>query len=277
LCRRLKVAMLAVLSSLAGCAGAAPPPASQITQSSQIVSVLRARETHFHTVRATGSVEHFGRQGRVRGDLTLYVQLPDRMRVEMSAFGHTASIMVADGTQFLLLQGNQLLIGPARACVAAQLLGIPMEPHEVATVLTGGAPLLSEQLTPPHWESGHYVVEATGEQGARERIEMDLPSDQRGLPAERQEPRLHRVQYFDRDGLRADITYENYRTVANVPFPDRVHIVMPREHADTMVRFREVEPDFTPPANPDLPPDAPRPNPFQLRRPQGIEEVPIAC
>ncbi|MEI8254214.1 MAG: DUF4292 domain-containing protein, partial [Deltaproteobacteria bacterium] len=109
-----------------------------------------------------------------------------------------------------------------------------------------------------------------------ERIELELPGEQRELPADRQTPRLHRVALRDREGMRAEITYEGYRTVAGVAFPERVRIVMPRNHADTQIRFDEVTPNFTVPPNPDDP-GAPPPDPFRQHRPDGATEIPINC
>src|SRR5207248_2001262 len=115
-----------------------------------------------------------------------------------------------------------------------------------------------------------------GDAGATERLELELPSDQHDLPADRQVPHLHRVVLRDHDGVRAEITYQGYRTVQGAPFPDRVRIVMPRDHADMQIRFDEVTPNFTVPPNPDDP-GAPPPDPFEQRRPAGATEIPIHC
>jgi hypothetical protein len=212
----------------------------------------------------------------VRGSVEIFVRSPDHMRVDTFVFGNLVSSMISNGERFTLLQGTQYMVGPARPCVAQQLLGIPMEAREVVAVLTGGAPLLSDRLHAPRWVNGFYVVDVDGPSGSSEQIELELPSDQRDLPVDRQTPRLHRVVLRDGQGVRAEITYQGYRDVQGTPFPDRVRIVMPRDHADTQIRFDEVVPNFTVPANPDDPGAAP-PDPFEQHRPNGAEEIPIQC
>lgn len=269
------VALLASAAIAAHCGGARPPT-HVIREPSTMLEVLRRRETRVRSLRARGSAEHYGRQGRVRGSVVIFVERPDKMRVDTFAFGNLVSSMVSDGRRFSLLQGTQYFEGPARPCVAAQLLGIPMEAREVVAVLSGGAPLLSERLRAPRWEDGRYVVEVEGEAGAHERIELEVPDEQRELPPARQQLRVRRVVLRDREGLRAEITYQNYRTVDGTPFPDRVRVVMPRDNVDTMLRFDEVTPNFTIPPDPDDP-EAPPPDPFSQRPPAGVTVTPIGC
>jgi hypothetical protein len=264
------------LALLAVTACAAPPPRYPIREPDRILALLHARDAHFQSLRARGSADTYGEHGRMRGSVEIYVRQPDHMRVDAFAFGNLVSSMVSNGETFTLLQGSQYLVGPARPCVAQRLLGIPMDAREVAAVLAGGAPLLSEQMHPPRWENGYYVVDVDGPEGSSERIELELPGNERDLPPDQQNPRLHRVVLRDRDGVRAQITYQGYRTVQGYPFPDRVRIEMPHHHADTSIRFDEVTPNFTIPANPDDP-GAPPPDPFEQRRPAGATEVPIQC
>ena len=263
--------------ALAGCSGSGgPPPAHPIRDSATLLSAIRARAARVPSVRAEGSVEHFGRQGRVRGNITIFVMQPDRVRVDTFAFGHLVSSMVLNAEHFTLLQGQEYVTGPARACVAAQLLGVALEPREVLAVLSGGVPLVSERISAPVWENDGYSVRVEGDDGQSERIEFTLPSAERSLPEAEQHPQVHRVVLNDRQGQRGVITYEAYRTVNGIPFPQRVHIEMPRDHADTMLRFDTITPNYTIPPNPDAP-DAPLPDPFQQTRPAGAHDVPINC
>lgn len=267
--------LLALPLALAACAGP-PPPRYPIRDSSRVLASLRARQDHLTSLRATGSADQFGRQGRVRGSVMIYVRQPDKIRVEVWAFGNLVQSVVSNGQEFSLLQGHQFVVGPARACVAAQLMGIALDGHDVVTVLTGGAPLIGDVATPPRWENGRYVFDVTGAAGARERIELELPAEQHDLPPERQEPRLRRVVLYDARGEKGEITYNSYRVVSGVAFPDRVRIVMPRDHVDTELRFDEVQPNFTVPADPNDPESAP-PDPFQQSQPAGTQRTPLNC
>jgi hypothetical protein len=198
------------------------------------------------------------------------------MRVDVSAFGRVVSSMIAGNNQVTLLQDRTYKVGPARACVAAQLIGIALEPREVAAVLLGGAPLLSAEVSAPRWQNGRYVLDVAGPNGAQERVEFELPRDQRDWPPERQTPRLRKVELRDRAGLRAEITYDSYRMDRLVPFPDRVRVVMPRDRLDTALRFDRVDTHYAVPSDPDLP-DAPLPDPFAQRQPAGTALVPLGC
>lgn len=276
LCRRALL-VLAACSAMAAHCGPPPRPAYLIREPSTILQAIRARERRVRSLRARGSVEHFGREGRVRGSIVIYVQQPERMRVDTFAFGNLVSSMRSNGQRFTLLQGQRFYEGPARPCVAAQLLGIPMEAREVLAILSGGAPLLSERMTAPRWDDGRYVVEVQGEDGSSEGIELDVPDNERNLPPERQHLRVRRVVLRDRQGERATITYDGYRMVDGIPFPERVRIVMPRENTDTMLRFEEVDPHYTvPPPNPDIPDEAPV-DVFSQDPPAGAERIPLTC
>ncbi|MEI8256106.1 MAG: hypothetical protein WCJ30_10590, partial [Deltaproteobacteria bacterium] len=129
-----------------------PPPRYPIREPDRILTMLRARDANFTSLRARGSADHYGQRGRVRGTVEIYVRQPDHMRVDTFAFGALVSSMISDGERFTLLQGTQYMVGPPRPCVAQQLMGIPMAAREVVAVLTGGAPLLSEHLHAPRWE-----------------------------------------------------------------------------------------------------------------------------
>jgi hypothetical protein len=265
---------LVVVAAVAGCV--APAPRYPIRDPARILEVLRARDARLASLRVSGSADQYGQQGRVRGSVTIYVRRPDRLRVDAFAFGNLVSSVVSDGTTFAMLQGQRFVVGPASPCVAAQLMGIAMEGREAVEILSGGAPRIGDPVGPPRWEDGRYVIDIHGQGGARERIEMELPGDQRDAPPERQTPRLARVRLWDAQGERADITYNGYRTVNGVPFPDRVRIVMARDHLDTELRFDHVEPDFTVPPDPNDP-GAPPPDPFHLEQPAGTTRTDLHC
>jgi hypothetical protein len=265
---------IALAALLAGCA--APPPRYPIHNTAYLMDTLRARNERFHSLRATGSADQFGRGQRVRGSVVIFVQQPDKIHVDTFAFGNLVSSLVSNGERFTLLQGQRFLVGPARPCVALQLLGIPMEGRDLVTILSGGTPLIGERMSPPRWEHGRYVVDVHGADGATQRIEFDLPPEQRDWPADRQTPLLRRVVLRDREGQRAEITYGSYRQVAGTPFPDRVRVQMPREHVDTQLNFDEVEPNFTIPPDP-VDPDAPPPDPFRVEPPAGAQVQIVNC
>ncbi len=206
----------------------------------------------------------------------IFVERPDRMRVDAFAFGNLIQSLRANGDRFSLLQGRQYVTGPARPCVAQQLLGMPLSSRDFLAILTGSAPMLSDRMSSPRWENGRYVVDVEGDAGARERVEFDVPDAQRRSPADQQDVRVRRVVLRDAQGVRGEITYEGYHLVQGTEFPERVRIVMPRDQVDSQLRFDEIVPNYTIPPDPNDP-DAPAPDPFQQNPPAGAEISTIDC
>lgn len=229
---------------------------------------LRRRESQVRSLRAQGSADQFGAQGRVRGSVFIFVERPQNLRVDTQAFGNTLSSLVSDGTSFTLtdFRSNNFFTGPAEPCVAAQLLGIPLEAAEVVSVMAGGPPIYAENPR-IRWDDDHYVVDVAGTGGRSETLSLEITSAEResAQPAQ-QRPRATRAELRDGRGVRAVITFEDYTTVSDVPFPRRVRVVMERDNVDVVVRYREIE------INPELPPEA-----WTASAPNGMTTVPVEC
>lgn len=232
------------------------------------LDAVRARDTRVQGVRAHASADHFGTQGRIRGAVYIFVQRPSSLRVDTTAFGNTVSALATDGQTFAMADMRQSTFfrGPAEPCVAAQLLGIPLEAGEVVALMAGGPPLL--QGNPRiRWDDGHYVVDIAGQNGRSESVTMEITDAERqSARPDQQHPRPTRAVLRDARGERAVLTFEDYRDVNGVAFPYRVRVVMERDNVDLQVRYDEVE------INPDLPPDA-----FALEPTAGMREVAVTC
>ena len=275
------LALTLLMPACAGCQRGAPI-GGLITNPLRVTTVLTDRANQVRSLRAHGSADQFGRNGRVRGEVSIVVRAPDKVRFDMFAFGTLVSSLVTDGTRFGLLQGTNYAIGPARACAAQRLAGIPLEAREIAAVLSGGIPELGTPVGPVRWEEGHYVLDLRMADSRTNRLELELPDDQRALPPDRQAPRVSRMVLRDARGVRAEITYENYRIIQQQPYPERVRILMAREDVDMQVRFDRIEPGEppAPTASPDddiygTPP--PQTDLFQIAPPAGTEVVMIEC
>lgn len=216
-----------------------------------VLRQVRARDERVRSLRAHGSADHFGTEGRIRGEVFVFVNRPS-LRVDTRAFGNTVSTIVTDGQRFSMadLRGGNFFVGRARPCVAAQLLGIPLESAEVVSMLAGGPPLLEGDAR-IHWDDGHYVLDIAGTGGRSESLQLTITSEEHdnALP-EQQHPRPSSATLSDARGVRAEITFEDYRDVSGVAFPHSVRVVMERDNVDLKVRYREVSLD------PDLPEDA---------------------
>lgn len=242
---------LTALLFTAALAACGSPPRYPITDPAMVLGQIRARDARVQRLRARGSADHFGAQGRIRGEVYVFVRRPD-VRVDTRAFGNTVSTVIANDRTFALadFRGGQFFIGAARPCVAAQLLGIPLEAGEVVALLAGGPPLLEGDAR-IRWDDGHYLVDIAGREGRGETVTLEITASERDAARpEQQRPRPIRAELRDARGLRAELTFQDYQPVSGVDFPRRVRVVMARDQVDLEIRYREVTLD------PDLPDDA---------------------
>lgn len=262
-CDALFVGTLTVVMSCSS-----PPPRYPITDPAMALRAIRARDARVHSLRAHGSAEQFGAQGRIRGEVWVFVSRPDRVRVDTRAFGTTVSHVVSDGRNFTLadLRQGRFYEGTARPCVAAQLLGIPMETAEVVAVLAGGPPIIDGRPT-IGWRDGRYALEIAGREGHTETLTLEITERERqNARPEAQRPRAVRAELRDRNGVRAVLTFDDWAETDGVPFARRVRVVMERSNVDLQVRYREVTVD------PELPEDV-----FDTEMPPGLTRVPVLC
>lgn len=232
-----------------GCSGR--PPRYPITDPAMALRHVTAREERVHRIRAHGSADHFGPQGRIRGEVYVFVERPSNVRVDTRAFGTTVSTLLSDGQHLAMadLRGGNFYLGDARPCVAAQLLGIPMESAEVVAVLAGGPPIIAGGRS-IRWDDGHYVVDIAGGGGVAESLWFEITDAEReNVRPEAQRPRPVHAELRDARGVRAVLTFEDYTEVEGVAFPRRVRVEIERDGIDLMVRYREITLD------PELPED----------------------
>ncbi|MBL8602045.1 MAG: DUF4292 domain-containing protein [Myxococcales bacterium] len=244
------------------------PPRYPITDPEMVLRGLAARDQRVEQIRAHGSADHYGERGRIRGEVFVFVGRPSHVRVDTRAFGTTVSQIVSDGRRFTMadLRGGQFYTGPAESCVAAQLLGIPLEAAEVVAVLAGGPPIYRENPR-IRWDDGRYVVDVSASGGRSETLYLELSDAERerAMPAD-QHPRPVRAVLRDARGVRAELTFDDYVDVEATAFPRRVRVVMARDNVDLQVRYREVSLD------PELPDDV-----FSTEAPPNLPEVQVDC
>jgi hypothetical protein len=143
-------------------------------------------------VQASAKLDHFGAEGRVRGDVLLLASKPARLRMDIvSPFGVTLATLASDGQRFALADKREkrLYTGAATTCNIARLTRVPIPGHVLVTLLRGGAPVLrhagspgvTEALPPPTiaWDGGgFYVLRIPGTRGAKEEVHLAVhPAD----------------------------------------------------------------------------------------------------
>ena len=263
--RRLTLALSAALLACP-----TRPPRFPITDPQMALASIRARDARVRLLRAHGSADHFGAQGRIRGEVWVFVQRPGSVRVDTRAFGTTVSTVILNREALTLadFRGGHFFRGPAQPCVAAQLLWIPLESAEVVSTLAGGPPVIQGDAR-IGWDDGHYNVEIRGDAGVSETIHLEVTSAEReGAQPEQQRPRPVRALLRDARGVRAELEFGDYTEVNGVPFPRRVRVVMARDNVDLVVRYREITLD------PELREDE---DIFDQTAPSALPEVPVDC
>jgi hypothetical protein len=168
---------LAALLACGGCVRVAPPASSPPTADAALER-MRATLTCGNAVQANAKIDHFGEQGRVRGDLMLFAARPARIRMDVvSPFGVALATLTADGMRFSLadLRNKVFYVGPASACNIARLTTVPVPAHVLVDLLRGEAPVLRHvpATTTIAWDSGGYwVLGIPSSREAREEIHL---------------------------------------------------------------------------------------------------------
>jgi hypothetical protein len=247
---------------LAGCPGV-PPPANAITDGQEMVSLLGAIHGRARSLRAQGRADHLGPEGRVRGTVMFFVERDAKLRFDaLTPAQTTAATLTSDGERFALLDAreNRFYTGPAEPCNIARLLRIPLAGNDIVEILLGGTPLVgpagSARVT---WDDdGYYVLRLASADG-RFHQEVHVSGERSRLDV------LSSV-VRDRRGTWFEISYEDHARVGGIAIAKKIHFEMPRQDADVLVRYDDVE------LNVELPADA-----FVQPAPEGLTAQEVSC
>jgi hypothetical protein len=290
----LAAVVLAVLLACAtGCASV-PPPASQVPSATAAIDRLRATASRCTALQAAAKIDHFGKQGRVRGDLLMFVGAPARLRMDIvSPFGVTLATLTSDGAHFALsdLREKHFYVGPASACNIKRLTTVPLPGSVLVNLLRGQAPVLKHEPNAGTvaWSGhGYYIVTIPSTRTASEELHLaPLPEDQ-SKPWTEQRLRLLDVvvrQYgevlyhaeldghavapmakerIDPDGI--DPPLPPSGPFCDTELPRRIHVEVPDLREDVLFRYDQVT------WNPPLPEGT-----FSQPPPAGMPVVPVEC
>jgi hypothetical protein len=283
---------LVLAGSLFGCG--TPPPASKVPTVRAAVDRVRATQDCGLGIHATAKIDHFGKGGRVRGDLLAFAVWPARLRMDVvSPFGVTLATLASDGDKFSLydLREKRFFYGPATACNIARLTTVPMPGHVLVSLLRGEAPVLKHDPGDATivWDSGgYYVVTIKGANGAEQRIKIAPHPSDFNLPWDRQRLRVLDVEMkqqgivlyhaklddhkpapmdkpiVDPDGIDPPVPTSGPMCTAELP--RRIHVVVPNKDEDVLFRYDNVT------WNPPLPEGI-----FTQPVPPGVEVQHVTC
>lgn len=277
----------------AGCVHVAPPASAPPT-ADDALSRMHASLACGNAVQASAKIDHFGAQGRVRGDVMLFAAKTARVRIDVvSPFGVALATLTSDGTSFRLadLREKRFYVGPATACNIARLTTVPVPGSVLVDLLRGEAPVLVHPSAPPTmaWSpDGYWVVRVDSTRDAHEEIHLaPRPSDW-GLPWEQQRLRVLDVRVtqqgfvlyhaelsdhapaptagprIDPDNIDPPIPPSG--PVCDAEIPRRIHVEVPNPEADVRFVYEQLS------WNPPLPPGT-----FDQAPPGGMRIVPVNC
>ncbi len=260
------VSMVLAVGSAMGCG--TPPPASQLPNARAALDRLHATQDCGGGLQASAKIDHFGKQGRVRGDLLMFAVWPASLRMDVvSPFGVTLATLTSDGARFSLsdLREKRFFAGPASACNIARLTTVPMPGHVLVSLLRGESPVLlhDAKAATVEWSSGgYYVLRIQGGRGAEETIHVAPHPADRQLPWEKQRMRLLDVEVkqqgivlyhaeleghrpasmakerIDPDGIDPPILPSG--PVCKAELPESIHVEVPGQNADVLFRYETV-------------------------------------
>ncbi|WP_437323120.1 LolA family protein [Sorangium sp. So ce381] len=213
-------APLAVL--VTGCASVAPP-ASRFPTADAALDRMKASYACVNGVQGTAKVDHFSRQGRLRGDMYILAVNPDRVRFDVvSPFGATLFTLTSNGTQFQMLdvREKQFLHGPASTCNLARLTQVPIPGHALVSLLRGEAPVLAHE---PHgasiaWDGdGFYRVLIQGSRDAVEEIHLEPHPRDFLAPWSQQRLRVREVRVAQRGTDLYQVELSHHEAIRTAP------------------------------------------------------------
>ena len=265
------LAPVALLTLACGPKGACPAY-PHATPSAALDAHRDAREV-VQVIRAEARVDSRGREGRIRGTVMMFLERPDRVRFDvLTQFGAVATL-TSDGEEFQLndMREGRFLFGPTCASNIGRLLGVELEGAEVARFLMGDTPRLPDAQTTLTCEGDGYQVELRVDDGRRQQLVFLVPRADREKPPAEQRMRLQRSELFDAEGATIwRVTYSDYQSVAagaaQVELPFAIQFEDPRNDADTLVRFQDID------VNVAVPPGA-----FAQSAPAGVAPEYVAC
>lgn len=246
---RLALTLVSALAApLAGCPGPACP-AIRYEDPARAIASYAATRAPVRVIRADARVDRRDAEGRIRGTVFMFLEMPDRVRFDAMTQVGPAAVLTSDGSTFALtdLRENRFFVGPTCPGNIERLLGIPLAGDDVALLLTGQSPRLPAERSEMGCEGGAYRVTLHAEGGRTQRLSLEVRDGDRALPPDQQRLRLRESAVHGPDGeLEWRVRWDDYRDVADasgatVEMPFRIQFEMPSRGIDTLVRFESID------------------------------------
>ncbi len=289
-------ACLLLLLSTACCGAMPPPPSQPPTADAALARMHATAECGNGILAKNAKLDHFGARGRVRGDMSMFVVRPARLRMSVFSPPPLMSPIVtltSDGNEFRLadMRENKFFVGPASACNIARLTTVPIAGPVLVELLRGQAPVLKhapEGATLAWSGKGYYVIRIASTREAHEEIHLTPRRDDWYKPYTEQRMRVLDVvvnQYgdvlyhaeledhepvpmsqplVDAEGI--DATVPPSGPVCDAEVPRKIHLEVPEQDDDVQFKYTDIT------WNPPLPEGT-----FTQPAPQGMPVVHVQC
>lgn len=241
-----------------GCSGARCPTSS-FTEADEVTHHHARLLAWAENLRAEATVDRREagapvERARLRGTVLMLAERPDRVRFDaMTQFGPAATL-TSDGESFALmdLRENRFFVGPSCAENIALLLGVPMEAEDIGRVLFGEAPQIEARERTVVCDGGSYRVQLRADDGATQELVYEVRQTDVEAAPEAQRLRLRETTVRDAEGhAELVVHWDDHRFVVDprstsspqegVAMPHRVHVELPEQGVDTLVRFERIE------------------------------------
>lgn len=276
-----------------GCAKV-PPPKFPAPSATELVQEARLGMACGTGIQAQASIDAFGKDGRVRGDMMLLASAPDRMRMDVVVpFGAAVMTLTSDGKTFALADLRQKLFfrGDPTPCNIARFTHVALPGHVLVSLLRGEVPRLAGESEPSElaWNSkGYYTVTRMSPSRSRETFHLGLHPDDVAKPWGQQRFRLLHVDVSRQGRMEWEADLDEYASapmatpridpdgidaplppsgpVCTAEAPRRLHLQVPETDSDVRMRYREVT------WNPPLPAEV-----FEQATPDAMTERWVRC
>jgi outer membrane lipoprotein-sorting protein len=245
--------LVALSTGTAGCKSAPACPANARVDPARALADHASRRQTWQSLQAEARVTQWGKGGRIRGTVLMFLQQPNRVRFDVMTAVGPAAVLTSDGERFQLsdLRAGTFLEGATCPANIARLLGISVTPEQVLLLLTGDTLVIEGAPRAMQCRDGLYVVTLQGADGTTQEIAYSIPSEDFEKPPSEQRLMLRRSMQLGPHGEKLwEATYDEYADVDGRSFPMKVRFVDHVNGADTEVRVKSVSID------PSIPPDA---------------------
>ncbi|MBW2585359.1 MAG: DUF4292 domain-containing protein [Deltaproteobacteria bacterium] len=248
-----RVGLTAVLLwslAVAGCKTAPACPVQVRTDATRALEDHASRRAAWQSIKAEARVTQWGRHGRIRGTVLMFLEQPNRVRFDVMTQLGPAAVLTSDGEsfQFSDLREGVFLHGPTCPENIARLLGISVDAENVLRLLTGDTPMIEATERSMECRDGRYVVTLVAADGTTQEVAFSVDDADREKAPQAQRLRLRRSTERAPDGKsRWEATYDDYIDVDGQSFPTNIRFVDEVNDVDTSVRVKSIS------LNPEVP------------------------